>query len=123
MGRDSSRDSRKLSALHAKIAALEARKSTARSPRERAEIDSDIGEYKQEEKRLENILEPAAPLSLDQAIKLCQSYLETHKARLFSQCWGCLKFSKNNPEKMCFSSRPFNTGCRFVNELAKSQNK
>jgi hypothetical protein len=62
-------------------------------------------------------------ISLDQAVQLCRTYLEKHKARLFSQCWGCLKFSKNNPEKMCFHKTPQNSGCRFVNDLYKSQKK
>jgi hypothetical protein len=49
--------------------------------------------------------------------------LERHKTRLFSQCWGCLKFSKNKPEKMYFYKPPKNNGCRFINELYLSQNK
>jgi hypothetical protein len=68
-------------------------------------------------------METEVSLSLEQAAKLCQACLETHKPRLFSQCWGCLKYSKNNPEKMCFYKPPNNNGCRFVNKLYKSQNK
>jgi len=60
-------------------------------------------------------------LSLEQAFKLCQAYTEQHKVRLFSQCWGCLKYSKSNPEKMCFFNPPNNDGCRFVNKLYNSQ--
>jgi hypothetical protein len=60
-------------------------------------------------------------ISFEQAKNLCQQYLEKHKARLFTQCWGCLKFSKQNPQKMCFYKPPNNNGCRFVNELYKSQ--
>jgi hypothetical protein len=68
-------------------------------------------------------MEPDVSISLDQAFNLCRQYLEKHPARLFTQCWGCLKFSKLNPEKMCFSKPPNNNGCRFVNELYKSQMK
>ena len=67
-------------------------------------------------------MEPDVSISLEQAVKLCQTYIEKHKARLFSQCWGCLKFSKDNPEKMCFYKPPNNNGCRFINDLYKSQN-
>jgi hypothetical protein len=68
-------------------------------------------------------LEGHISLSLEQAHKLCQAYTEKHKVRLFSQCWGCLKYSRDNPEKMCFYDPPDNNGCRFVNELYKSQNR
>ena len=37
-----------------------------------------------------------------------------------SQCWGCLRYSKEEPSKMCFYSEedPMeNRGCRFVNKL------
>jgi hypothetical protein len=66
-------------------------------------------------------METDVSISLELANKLCQAYTEQHKVRLFSQCWGCLKYSKNNPEKMCFYNPPNNDGCRFVNELYKSQ--
>ena len=60
-------------------------------------------------------------LSLEQAHELCQAHPSQNKARLFSQCWGCLKYSKNNPEKMCFFNPPDHDGCRFVNNLYTSQ--
>jgi hypothetical protein len=60
-------------------------------------------------------------LSLEQAHELCQAYTSQNKARLFSQCRGCLKYSKNNPEKMCFFNPPAHDGCRFVNNLYTSQ--
>jgi ABC-type uncharacterized transport system YnjBCD substrate-binding protein len=66
-------------------------------------------------------MESDVSISLEQAVKLCQTYTEKHKARLFSQCWGCLKFPKGNPEKMCFYKPPDNNGCAFVNRLFKSQ--
>jgi hypothetical protein len=66
-------------------------------------------------------MEPNISISLDQAIDLCRQYLEKHEARLFTQCWGCLKFSYRVPQKMCFYKPPYNNGCRFVNELYKKQ--
>jgi len=62
-------------------------------------------------------------ISLEQAAKLCLAYRGNHKTRLFSQCWACLTYSRENPEKMCFHKPPKNDGCRFVNELYKTQNK
>ncbi len=55
-------------------------------------------------------------IPVEKAIELCKEYRDKHKARLFSQCWGCLKFSKE-PSKMCFYSPPENRGCKYVNEL------
>jgi len=66
--------------------------------------------------------EVSASLSLEQAAQLCKDYREKHRVRLFSQCWGCVKYSKENPEKMCLFKPPNNDGCRFVNELYRNQN-
>jgi len=57
------------------------------------------------------------PISLEEAFKLCKKYRDEHKVRLFSQCWGCLKYSKEEPTKMCFYHPPDNHGCIFVNQL------
>ncbi len=56
-------------------------------------------------------------ISLEEAIKFCKKYRDEHKVRVFSQCWGCLKFSKQEPEKMCFYNPSDNRGCKFVNQL------
>jgi len=37
------------------------------------------------------------------ALQLCEEIRKEKGVRLFSQCWGCVKFSKNDPAKMCFS--------------------
>jgi len=55
-------------------------------------------------------------IPLDVALKLCQKFREEKKVKLFSQCWGCVKFSKGDSKKMCFYDPPENRGCRFVNE-------
>jgi len=57
------------------------------------------------------------PISLEEAMKLCKKYRDEHKVRLFSQCWGCLKYSKEESTKMCFYNPPDNHGCKFVNQL------
>jgi hypothetical protein len=57
-------------------------------------------------------------LKLDEAYSYCKKYRKQHKVRLFSQCWGCVRYSKEDPEKMCFYNPPNNDGCRFVNDLA-----
>jgi hypothetical protein len=58
-------------------------------------------------------------IPFDIAFDFCKKYREKHKVRMFSQCWGCLRFSKDNPEKMCFYKPPTNEGCKFVNQLYK----
>ena len=52
----------------------------------------------------------------DLAIKLCEQIRSEKKVRLFSQCWGCLKFSKGDLDKMCFANDPNNRGCGLVNK-------
>lgn len=66
-------------------------------------------------------METGLSFSLEQAIELCLAYREKHKVRLFSQCWGCVIFSKKNPEKMCFHSALGNTGCKLMNDFYKSR--
>jgi len=56
-------------------------------------------------------------IPLEKAVELCREYRDKQKVRLFSQCWGCLRFSKEEPGKMCFHNPPENRGCKFINEL------
>jgi len=67
------------------------------------------------------IMESDISLSIQEAYKLCQVHREKHKPRLFSQCWGCVKYSKENPERMCLYKPPTNDGCQFVNRLYERQ--
>ncbi|MCW4003092.1 MAG: hypothetical protein NWE95_04175 [Candidatus Bathyarchaeota archaeon] len=53
----------------------------------------------------------------DKAVELCKLFREKHKVRMFSQCWGCLRFSNGDSKKMCFYQPPNNRGCKFVNQL------
>jgi hypothetical protein len=64
--------------------------------------------------------ENAIPLEV--AIDCCRVFREEHKVRVFSQCWGCLRFSKDKPEKKCFYKPPNNRGCKFVNEKYEETN-
>lgn len=56
-------------------------------------------------------------IPLETAAELCKVYRDKHGAGLFSQCWGCVKYSKRAPEKMCFYKPPNNDACKKVNEL------
>lgn len=60
-------------------------------------------------------------LSLEVAYSYCKMYRKHHKVRLFGQCWGCVKYSKEDPTKMCFYNPPNNDGCKFVNQQALKQ--
>jgi len=60
------------------------------------------------------------PIHVDKAIELCKEHRDKRKVRMFSQCWGCLKYSKEEPSKMCFYNPPENRGCTFVNKLFDS---
>jgi hypothetical protein len=51
----------------------------------------------------------------DVAFQLCEEIRKEKGVKLFSQCWGCVKFSKNDPAKMCFYGPPDNRGCKLVN--------
>ena len=50
------------------------------------------------------------------ALQLCAEIRREKEHKLFSQCWGCVKFSKGEVAKMCVSSRPDYRGCNLVNE-------
>jgi hypothetical protein len=60
-------------------------------------------------------------IPLSEAVELCQFFRSQNGVRLFSQCWGCMRFSKGQVEKMCFYNPPINDGCGKVNELYKKK--
>ena len=41
-----------------------------------------------------NSMSNTISIPLEKAIVLCREHRDKHKIRLFSQCWGCLRFSK-----------------------------
>lgn len=53
------------------------------------------------------------------ALSICQQIRTEHSGQWWRaatwQCWGCVKFSKGDPAKMCFSSAPGNRGCQLIN--------
>jgi hypothetical protein len=51
----------------------------------------------------------------DIAFQLCEEIRKEKGVKIFSQCWGCVKFSKKDPAKMCFNG-PDCRGCRLVND-------
>ena len=65
--------------------------------------------------------EPIIPF--EKAQELCKTHRAKKGVKMFSQCWGCVRFSKENPEKMCFYKPPNNTGCKIVNKLFSQSNK
>jgi hypothetical protein len=56
----------------------------------------------------------------DMAQELCGKIREENRGKWYRfewwQCWGCVKFSKGDPGKMCFSNRE---GCRGCNLVSK----
>ena len=55
----------------------------------------------------------------EEALRLCAEIREENRHKRFSfaamQCWGCVKFSKGDPAKMCLSSAPGHRGCNLIN--------
>ena len=51
----------------------------------------------------------------DVALEICKKIRQEKPVRIFSQCWGCLKFSKEDSTKMCFYDPPKNRGCNIIN--------
>ena len=62
-------------------------------------------------------------IPLERAYELCKAHREEKEVKMFSQCWGCAKYSKDVPEKMCFYKPPNNDGCKHVNKLFEQSNK
>ena len=56
-------------------------------------------------------------ISFEKAIELCKKHRLEHKVRLLSQCWVCLRYSKEDPVWMNFHNSAENRGCNFVNKL------
>ncbi len=55
--------------------------------------------------------------SVESAHELCKAHRKKNGVRVFSQCWGCVKYSKDAPEKMCFFNPPNNDACKHVNKM------
>jgi hypothetical protein len=61
-------------------------------------------------------------IPLEKAFELCTVHRDKHGVRVFSQRWGCVRYFKEVPEKMCFFRPPTNDGCKFVNKLYEASN-
>ncbi len=57
------------------------------------------------------------PIPQETAVQICEEIRREKTRRWFTQCGGCVRFSKGVPAKMCFASRLDNRGCGLVNEL------
>jgi hypothetical protein len=57
----------------------------------------------------------------DVALKICKKIRQEKPARLFSQCWGCIKYSKEDAKKMCFYDPPKKRGCNKINKRFDAQ--
>ena len=54
------------------------------------------------------------------ALRICAENQRTPFSLAALQCWGCVKFSKSDPAKMCLSNKPGNRGCNLVNARYES---
>ena len=56
---------------------------------------------------------------IEEALKLCEEVRRVNRNNWLSagrwQCWGCVKFTKGNPEKMCLKTPDGYDGCALVN--------
>ena len=54
------------------------------------------------------------------ALLICATIRQENQGKWYTfaglQCWGCMKFSKGDPAKMCISSREGYRGCKLVNK-------
>ena len=50
------------------------------------------------------------PIQREEAIRLCTEIRAVKARRLFTQCWGCVRFSRGDPAKMCFANAPATGG-------------
>ena len=54
------------------------------------------------------------------ALRLCAEIRQENRGKRFSvarmQCWGCTRYAKGDPDKMCFSNGEDNRGCNLVNK-------
>ena len=54
------------------------------------------------------------------ALKLCTEVREENLSQRLSlariQCWGCTRYAKGDPDKLCLTSQEGNRGCNLVNK-------
>ena len=59
-------------------------------------------------------------LSMELASKLCQEIQDNQFIKIFTQCWGCVKFAKGDPEKMCGGIVECNLVLKRYQEIQKT---
>jgi hypothetical protein len=52
-------------------------------------------------------------IPVNEGLAIC---MKVRSRMIFSQCWGCMKYSREDPEKMCFYDPPENRGCSRINK-------
>jgi hypothetical protein len=52
------------------------------------------------------VKDSSVTITEDVALKICKKIRQEKPVKLFSQCWGCLKYSKEDSKKMCFYDPP-----------------
>ena len=66
------------------------------------------------------------PIPYDEAMSICERIREGNKGHRFTfsamRCGGCIKFSKGDVKKMCFSNAEGNRGCNLVNKEYEKRN-
>lgn len=73
------------------------------------------------------MIQEKQPIPKDTALQLCADIREEYQGRWFSnafwQCWGCVRFTHGDPDKMCFHNQPDNRGCALINARYKHQQR
>lgn len=61
----------------------------------------------------------STPIPYDVAAGLCTAIAAENRGKWYSfnawWCWGCMRASRNAPEKRCFAATPDCRGCAQVN--------
>jgi len=67
------------------------------------------------------------PIPRETAVALCQSIRDRNIGHRFTfsamQCGGCIKFTKGDPDKMCWANGEGNRGCGLINKEYENQRK
>ena len=48
---------------------------------------------------------------------LCEEIRKDKAQHLFTQCWGCVRFSNGEERRFCYNSRADLRGCGLINRL------
>jgi len=66
-----------------------------------------------------NLPDAVKAIPKEVALQLCAEIRQEYQGKWYTsaglQCWGCTRFSKGDPAKLCVSGRPDYRGCNLVN--------